>query len=224
MAPRWGSSPVVVHAALHGGGASAARAYRGPDQDSGTDVSRRGFVVEIAGQYLKAGCQAARSYRPEPMTRTDAGSGPMVTADCAATTASSWSSGSRGYKCASGSITTSVRVPAARSALVPDRSPPSMYHCPWMATGGDVPGKAVLAVTASGCGIPLTRSHTTGSRGVLDLPVTAGRCPPTSSPSVECQACQLGAACDAQLWEDLVEVVADCAGAEEQSGADVSVR
>ena len=40
-------------------------------------------------------------------------------------------------------------APAARSALSADRTPPSMYRRPPIVTGGQMPGTAELAATAS---------------------------------------------------------------------------
>ena len=49
----------------------------------------------------------------------------------------------------SGEMTMIRAAPAARSALSAERTPPSMYRRPPMVTGGQMPGTAELAATAS---------------------------------------------------------------------------
>ena len=62
-----------------------------------------------------------------------------------------------------GVMTRTRSQPAARSALVPDRTPPSMKRRPLMVTGGQTPGTAQLAATASTRSTPESLVNTTGS-------------------------------------------------------------
>jgi hypothetical protein len=63
----------------------------------------------------------------------------------------------------SGEITTTRADPSARSALSGDRTPPSMYLRPSIVTGGQMPGTAELAATASTRLTPDTASKTVSS-------------------------------------------------------------
>ena len=72
----------------------------------------------------------------------------------------------------SGAITTTRSHPAARSALVPERIPPSTYRRPLIVTGGQIPGTAQLAPTASTRLTPLDASNTVNSPLTASTAVT----------------------------------------------------
>src|SRR6266508_5435066 len=74
-----------------------------------------------------------------------------------------------------GATTTTRPHPAARSALVADRMPPSTQRRPLMVTGGQTPGTAQLAPTASTRDTPLSRSNARNSPDPASTAVISSR-------------------------------------------------
>ncbi len=88
------------------------------------------------------------------MAAADAASGTITvtsepSARSPATTSLSGSADGSGESKPSGETTVIRPQPLARSALSADRTPPSMYRLPPIVTGGQTPGTAELAATAS---------------------------------------------------------------------------
>ena len=180
MSVRWVYVHMIEEYARHNGHADLLRErIDGKTGSEGRPGQKAGGrpVLPCARPAVAAGTRVAGSRALVPIAAADASSGEITVTVAppslrpVRTSRSGIDVGS-GESMPSGEITTIRAAPAARSALSADRTPPSMYRRPSIVTGGQMPGTAELAATASTRLTPDAASKTVSSPDTQSIAVS----------------------------------------------------